>query len=175
MSSDLLICFLYLNRRRRRSRRRGRRGVWAFMLFNDAWSQKGYLACTRRRRRRRRSDQAAQQLEKDTWIQWGGGGGGDFWACILVHYFYWKMQKIWVEGTLSGDKVSMLTHRYPYKPMRKIWEAIRNHKADCLLYMCHLLGNVVHDAEYPHWDQVSLNINSNLDSSVGWSVLQTSL
>ena len=36
---------------------------------------------------------------------------------------------------LKGDKVSMLTHTYPCKPLRKIEVTICNHQADSLLYM----------------------------------------
>ena len=31
---------------------------------------------------------------------------------------------------LEGDKVSMLTHTYPHKPLRKIEVTICNHQAD---------------------------------------------
>ena len=35
----------------------------------------------------------------------------------------------------SGDKVSMLTHIYPYKPLRKIEVTICNHQADSPFYV----------------------------------------
>ena len=34
-----------------------------------------------------------------------------------------------------GDKVSMLTHTYPHKPMSKIKVVICNHQADCPFYL----------------------------------------
>ena len=37
--------------------------------------------------------------------------------------------------SLGGDKVSMLTHTYPHKPLRKIEVTICNHQADSLLYV----------------------------------------
>ena len=65
---------------------------------------------------------------------------------------------------LWGDKASMLTHTYPHKPLS-------SHQADSQL-MCGLMFDldlviskfrksmVTHDAEFPYWDQVSLN-NTN--------------
>ena len=38
-------------------------------------------------------------------------------------------------STLRGDKVSMLTHTYPHKPLRKIKVTICNHQADDPLYV----------------------------------------
>ena len=37
--------------------------------------------------------------------------------------------------TLGGDKVSMLTHTYPHKPLRKIKVTMCNHQADSQLYV----------------------------------------
>ena len=37
--------------------------------------------------------------------------------------------------TLGGDKVSMLTHTYPHKPLRKIKVIICNHQADSPFYV----------------------------------------
>ena len=34
-----------------------------------------------------------------------------------------------------GDKVSMLTHTYPHKPLKKIEVTICNHQADSPLYV----------------------------------------
>ena len=36
---------------------------------------------------------------------------------------------------LRGDKMSVLTHTYPYKPLRKIKVTICNHQADSPLYV----------------------------------------
>ena len=36
---------------------------------------------------------------------------------------------------LGGDKVSMLTHTYPHKPLRKIKVTMCNHQADSPLYV----------------------------------------
>ena len=36
---------------------------------------------------------------------------------------------------LGGDKVSMLTHTYPYKPLRNTEVAICNHQTDSRLYV----------------------------------------
>ena len=36
---------------------------------------------------------------------------------------------------LEGDKMSMLTHTYPHKLLRKIEVTICNHQADSLLYV----------------------------------------
>ena len=36
---------------------------------------------------------------------------------------------------LWGDKLSMLTHIYPHKPLRKIEVTICNHQADSPLYV----------------------------------------
>ena len=38
--------------------------------------------------------------------------------------------------TLRGDKVSMLTHTYPHKPLRKIKVAICIHQVDTPLNVC---------------------------------------
>ena len=69
--------------------------------------------------------------------------------------------------TLRGDKVSMLSHIYPHKSLRKIELTICNHQADSLLYVwpnrsdlviCNFRKSmVIHDTECPYWDQVSLN------------------
>ena len=71
--------------------------------------------------------------------------------------------------TLRGDTVSMLTHIYPHKPLRKTEVTICNHQADSH-FVCDLMSDlvickfwksmVIHDAECPHWGQVSLN-NTN--------------
>ena len=37
--------------------------------------------------------------------------------------------------TLGGDKVSMLTHTYPHKPLMKIKVTICNHQAGSPLYV----------------------------------------
>ena len=37
--------------------------------------------------------------------------------------------------TLRGDKVSVLTHIYPHKPLRKIRMILYSHQADRLLYV----------------------------------------
>ena len=37
--------------------------------------------------------------------------------------------------SLGGDKVSMLTHTYPHKPLRKNKVTICNHQADSPLYV----------------------------------------
>ena len=66
---------------------------------------------------------------------------------------------------LGGDKVSMLTHTYPHKPLRKIAMSICNHQADSQLYVwlddlviCMFRKNrATHDRKCPYWDQVSLN------------------
>ena len=67
---------------------------------------------------------------------------------------------------LGGNKVSMLTHTYPHKSLRKIKVTICNHQADNSLYVRPniwsgdlqvLKSMVIHDTECPYWDQVSLN------------------
>ena len=72
--------------------------------------------------------------------------------------------------TLRGDKVSMLTHTYPHKPLRKIKVAIYTFTRLTAHLMCSLTSDlvickfskrmVIHDTECPYWDQVSLN-NTN--------------
>ena len=47
----------------------------------------------------------------------------------------WASDPILTVTPLKGDKVSMLTHTYPYKPLRKIEVAICNHQADSPLYV----------------------------------------
>ena len=37
--------------------------------------------------------------------------------------------------TLGGDKVSMLIHTYPHKPLQKVKVTICNHQADSPLYV----------------------------------------
>ena len=68
-----------------------------------------------------------------------------------------------------GDKVSVLTHTYPHKLLRKIKVTICNHQVDSPLYvwpdvwsgdMQFRKSMVTHDTECPYWDQVSLN-NTN--------------
>ena len=66
--------------------------------------------------------------------------------------------------TLRDDKVSMLTHIYPHKPLRKIEVTICNHQADSPLYVwpdvviCKSTKSMVtHDTECPYWDQVPIN------------------
>ena len=69
--------------------------------------------------------------------------------------------------TPGGDKVSMLTHTYPHKPLRKILKrpyAITRLTAHL---MCDLMSDLVtwkfrknmvmHDTERPYWDQVPWN------------------
>ena len=73
--------------------------------------------------------------------------------------------KIPNDTSLEGDKVSMLTHTYPHKLLRKIEVTICNHQADSPL--CGVMSDLVickfkksmavHDTECPYWDQVSLN------------------
>ena len=69
-------------------------------------------------------------------------------------------------GPLEGEKVSMLIHTYPLKPLRKNEVAIRNHQADSQIYVWPDVWSddlqVIHDTECPYWDQVSLNNNLNL-------------
>ena len=65
-----------------------------------------------------------------------------------------------------GDKVSMFTHTYPHKHLRKIKVTICSHQADSPLYVWPDVWSgdlqvwksmVIHDTECPYWDQVSLN------------------
>ena len=69
----------------------------------------------------------------------------------------------------GGDKVSMLTHTYPHKPLRKIKMTICNHQVDSPLHVwsdlviCKFGKNmVIHDTECPYWDQVSNNTNQTI-------------
>ena len=79
-----------------------------------------------------------------------------------------RISVILITNTLVGDKVSMLTHTYPHKPLRKNKVTICNHQADSPLNLwpdvwfgdCKFRNVVLHDAECPYWDQVSLN-NTN--------------
>ena len=62
-------------------------------------------------------------------------------------------------NTLRGDKVSMLTHLYPHKPLRKTEVTICNHQPDSH-FMCGLMSDlvickfrksmVIHDTESPY-------------------------
>ena len=64
-----------------------------------------------------------------------------------------------------GDKVSMLTHTYPHKPIRLKWPyAITRLTAHIMsglmsdLVICKFRKSMVtHDTKCPYWDQVSLN------------------
>ena len=40
-----------------------------------------------------------------------------------------------IQLPFGADKVSMLTHTYPHKPLRKIKVTIFNHQADSPLYV----------------------------------------
>ena len=68
--------------------------------------------------------------------------------------------------TLGDDKMSMLTHTYPHKPLRNIKMTICNHQTDSPLHVWpHVWSGdlqvyksmVIHDTECPCWDLVSLN------------------
>ena len=73
--------------------------------------------------------------------------------------------------TLWGDKVSMLTHIFPHKPLRKIEVTTacicKITRLTANFIMCSLMSDmlickfiksvVIHDTECPYWDQVSLN------------------
>ena len=70
-------------------------------------------------------------------------------------------------GSLRGDKVSMLSHMYPHKPLRKIELIIRKHHAGSPLYVWPIVwsGDLQFQKKYghtkcPYWDQVSLNNTS---------------
>ena len=75
------------------------------------------------------------------------------------------------------DKVSMLTHIYPHKPLGEIEVTICNHQADSPLYDVMMFDLVIckfrktvakHDTKCPYWDQVSLsNTNQTLEWFVG--------
>ena len=62
------------------------------------------------------------------------------------------------EFTLGGDQVSMLTHTYPHKPLKKIYVTMCNHQADSPLYVWPDICSgdlqvqesmVIHDTECP--------------------------
>ena len=81
-----------------------------------------------------------------------------------AHFLFFTL-----DGPLRGDKVSVLTHIYPHKPLRKIKVTTCNHQADSPLYVCVMSdlvickfwkSMVIHDTECRYWDQVSLN-NTN--------------
>ena len=64
-----------------------------------------------------------------------------------------------VDNALRCDKVSMLTHTYQHKPLRKIKVAICNNQVDSLFYLWHVCSGdllakkksmVVHDTECPY-------------------------
>ena len=63
-----------------------------------------------------------------------------------------------------SNTVSMLTHTYLLKPLRKIKMTVCNHQADSPLYVWSDVWSsglqVIYDTECPFWDQVSLN-NTN--------------
>ena len=59
----------------------------------------------------------------------------------------------------GGDKVSMLTHTYPHKPIRKIKVTVCNHQADSPLYVLPDVwsGDLQDLKKYGHiWHQMSL-------------------
>ena len=58
-------------------------------------------------------------------------------------------------GSLGGDKVSMLTHNYPHKPLRKIEVTICKHQADSPFYVWPVVWSV--DLQVGHtWYRMSL-------------------
>ena len=76
---------------------------------------------------------------------------------------------------LGSDRVSMLTHTYPHKLLRKTKVTICNHEVDSLFYLwpgvctCDLQAKksmAVIDAECPYWDLVLLN-NTKLKEKYG--------
>ena len=67
------------------------------------------------------------------------------------------------DPTLGGDKVSMVTHTYPHKPLRKTgyhMESLGWHPTLCVAWcliwwLLSLKSMVIHNAKCPYWDQVS--------------------
>ena len=67
--------------------------------------------------------------------------------------------------TLRYDKVSMLTHTCPHKPLMKTERTIYNRQVDSRPFTCDLSAlviykektMVIYDTKCPYWDQVSLN------------------
>ena len=58
-----------------------------------------------------------------------------FFSLYLIRQFEPYIQLSTLCMPLEGDKVSMLTHAYPHKPMRKIKVTIYNHQADSQVYV----------------------------------------
>ena len=99
------------------------------------------------------------------------------------------MWQVWHYCVNPSSGVSMLTHTYPHKPLRKIKVAIYDHQADGPLYVCLISdlvicrfrkSTVIHDTECRFWDQVSLNntnpthhTHSNASGKIKVAILQS--
>ena len=90
--------------------------------------------------------------------------GGDFGQCsVHARLMFITLYTYTAFPTLWDDKVSVLTHTYPHKPVRKIkWPAAVTRLTPHLLMAWNLIwwfGNsmIIHDTECPCWDQMSLN------------------
>ena len=87
-------------------------------------------------------------------------------AGLLAIWIAIKKQSLTLGRRGGGDKVSMLTHRYPHKLPWKIKVAICSYQADSPFYLWPIIwcGDWrakkeygLYDTECPFWDQVSLN------------------
>ena len=88
--------------------------------------------------------------------------------CKVDWPFPWRKLTIW--NLLGGDKVSMLTHTYPRERESWKWPSaitrLTVHFTCCLisdLVLCkYILKNsvVIHDTEYPYWDQVMVSLDN---------------
>ena len=75
-------------------------------------------------------------------------------GCSILFFFHQIIFR-----SLRGDKVSMLTHIYPHKPLRKIEVTICNHQADSPLYVWPNVwsGDLQVQKKYgPTWHRMSL-------------------
>ena len=83
---------------------------------------------------------------------------------ISVHVHSCVSVILLLSEILGGDKVSILTHTYPHKPLTKIkrssavtnWPDVWSGDVQTL-QMC----MVIHDTKCPYWDQISLLNNTN--------------
>ena len=53
-----------------------------------------------------------------------------------------KSSDSWLSNTLRDDKVSVLAHTYPHKPLRKNKVTMCNHQADSPFYVLHDVWSV---------------------------------
>ena len=83
----------------------------------------------------------------------------------LTFYQFCCVHSIYLNVSSGGNKVSMLTHTYPNKHLRKIKVTICNHQDGSSLYVWPNVWSgdlkveksmVILDTKCPYWDQVSL-------------------